>query len=225
MDIVDFHAHVLPGADHGSHSVENSLCQLKMAKECGVSRIVATPHFYPSRDTVASFKQRQVACFEKIAPLAQKMGIELVMGAETLICENIENLPGLAQICLGNSSVILLELPFNDFSREYVYSVKALLRSGFQVVLAHADRYPPDDIEVLIDCGAKIQLNADSLATLFKNRSLYRWIDMGVVVALGSDIHGNDKRAYQKFITAQKRLKKRIDLIAEASNALWADMV
>ena len=52
LDIVDFHAHVLPCADHGSSSVSTSLSQLSYAKGAGVKRIIATPHFYPHKHTL-----------------------------------------------------------------------------------------------------------------------------------------------------------------------------
>ncbi|MEE3459824.1 MAG: CpsB/CapC family capsule biosynthesis tyrosine phosphatase, partial [Candidatus Faecousia sp.] len=42
--MIDFHAHILPGADHGSDGLETSLRQLALAEEAGVDTIVATPH-------------------------------------------------------------------------------------------------------------------------------------------------------------------------------------
>lgn len=42
---LDYHAHILPGCDHGSSSVDMSLKQINMAKEAGVQTICATPHF------------------------------------------------------------------------------------------------------------------------------------------------------------------------------------
>lgn len=40
---MDFHAHILPGADHGSRDLDHSLRQLRAAKAVGVDTIVATP--------------------------------------------------------------------------------------------------------------------------------------------------------------------------------------
>lgn len=42
---LDYHAHILPGCDHGSSSVDMSLKQMDMAKEAGIQTICATPHF------------------------------------------------------------------------------------------------------------------------------------------------------------------------------------
>ena len=38
---LDYHAHILPGCDHGSSSVDMSLKQMDMAKEAGIQTICA----------------------------------------------------------------------------------------------------------------------------------------------------------------------------------------
>ena len=57
--MIDFHAHILPGADHGSDGLETSLRQLALAEEAGVDTIVATPHFYPQSDSFSEFLRRR----------------------------------------------------------------------------------------------------------------------------------------------------------------------
>ena len=69
IDIVDFHSHILPNADHGSDSLETSLKQLLLAKEFGVKRIIATPHFYPHRHTLQAFLARRNKAFEELDDL------------------------------------------------------------------------------------------------------------------------------------------------------------
>lgn len=221
MDLVDFHAHILPRADHGSSSVEDSLCQIKMAKECGVSRVVATPHFYAHRDSVDSFLARRRRCSLELFSALADSDFKIALGAEVLLCEGIEGLPGLDKLCIGESKTLLLELPFNGFEKSYIYSVRNLIQKGYDIILAHADRYPEDNIESLVDCGARLQLNADSLAHFFKRTILFTWIDMGLVVALGSDIHGTNTGAYKDFLKAQKKLGNKLDYIKQESDKLW----
>lgn len=223
MDIVDFHSHILPGADHGSSSVETSLGQLRLASSSGVQRIVATPHFYPHRDSVERFILRRSKCFDDLRAHMTDDCPSIRLGAEVLVCNNINNLPGLEQLCIAGSRILLLELPFNDFSYHYVDTVEQIIRDGYRVVLAHADRYPEENIEKMLYCGAKIQLNADSLATLLKKKHLYRWMERGKVVALGSDIHGDDAAAYKKFVVAQKKMGEYLPLIKSASDEMWSE--
>ena len=55
----DFHSHILPGIDDGSDSLETSLAMLRMEAEQGISRVVATPHFYPRYDSPEHFLKRR----------------------------------------------------------------------------------------------------------------------------------------------------------------------
>ena len=66
IDLVDFHSHILPGADHGSDSIDTTLFQLNSAMACGIDRIIATPHFYPNIHTVEDFLTRRNASYEAL---------------------------------------------------------------------------------------------------------------------------------------------------------------
>ena len=66
IDIPDFHAHILPGADHGSDSSKTSLAQLRLAADAGVKRVVATPHFYPNSHTVKDFLAKREASYQRL---------------------------------------------------------------------------------------------------------------------------------------------------------------
>ena len=220
-DIVDFHSHILPGADHGSTCLETSVAQLSLARDAGVTRIIATPHFYPHRHTLDTFLERRKLAFENLRDAGALDICDVRVGAEVLICENIELLEGIEELCIEGTRTLLLELPFLSFSESYCNTVEALILQGYEIVLAHADRYPKENIERLLSCGAKIQLNADSIATLFKKKHLYNWAENGHVVAIGSDIHNADGSAYKKFVRAQNKFLPYLDNIKKASDAIW----
>lgn len=220
MALIDFHTHIIPWADHGSSSVETSLFQLGSAFEAGVDTVVATPHFYPQYENAEKFLTRRNACYERLKQHLTEEHPNVVLGAEILICDNIETMPSLEQLCIEGTRILLIELPFTDFSDSFVYSVKMLIRQGYIVVLAHADRYSPSNIDRLVAAGAKIQLNVDSLSRLFMQPHIRRWVDDRRVVALGSDIHGSDKKAYKRFEKALKRLGDASDYIMSKAEAL-----
>ncbi len=207
--LIDFHAHILPGADHGSSSVSTTLAQLASASSHGIRRIVATPHFYPNLHNVESFIEKRDESLRLLSSAVSDDSPEIICAAEVLICNGIERLPGLEELFISGTRALLLELPFSDFQPEYCDSVDRLTGSGVDVVLAHADRYATSSIEQLLECGALIQLNADSLATVFKRKVLYDWMERGKVVAIGSDIHGADKRSYATFVRAFEKLPKK----------------
>lgn len=217
MKVIDFHAHVLPCADHGSDSLETTRTQMELSALASVDTIVATPHFYPHRHKLEDFLARREAAK---ALLSDKEKRKILLGAEVLLCDNLDKLPGLSKLCIESTRTILLELPFNDFKNSYVEVVSSLLEQGYAVVLAHAERYKCENINALREIGAKIQLNAAAVAAPFMKRHIKEWIASGDVVALGSDIHMADKSAYKRFLKAKKKLGREFENIMEKTNGL-----
>jgi protein-tyrosine phosphatase len=210
MNLIDFHAHILPGADHGSDGNGTSLAQLDYASSVGVTAVVATPHFYPHKHQVKDFLDKRAESFNELRS-AYSGNVDIILGAEVLLCENINKLPGIENLCISGTRAILIELPFSSFKHIYYETVDALIFDGFDVILAHADRYDADVIESLVSLGAKIQLNASALSTLFMKKHVRSWLDRGLVVAIGSDIHMADKKAYASYKkAANKTLKYNI---------------
>lgn len=225
FDIADFHAHILPAADHGSDSVEMSMLQLSLAKEYSVNRILATPHFYPNVHTVSSFVAARSKSAQELKAYCKPDMPEFKLGAEVLVCEGLERLPELDKLCFCGTKYLMLELPFFDFRDEYVETVSAILDSGYNVVLAHADRYPIEYIEPLIDCGVKnLQINVTSLTSLFKPRHIFKWLESGLVTMLGSDIHGVKKTYYSKFLKAKNKILEFLPYIRQNSEKIWSEI-
>ena len=97
-----------------------------------------------------------------------------------------------------------------------------MMKKGINVVLAHVDRYPKENIEMMIGVGVKyFQINAESISGLFKNKNVMRWISEDRVVALGSDIHGEDKKAYTRFVKAKSILADNICKIKDFTDEIW----
>lgn len=221
VDICDFHSHILPMADHGSTSPEHTAKQLALARTHGVCRIFATPHFYPHVEDVKSFIARVDDSYARLMAIEMDNKPEVRLGAEVLLCPGVEKLPNLERLAIRGTKTILLELPFNDFSRAHINSVASLLMDGYDIVLAHAERYDINWIEPLIDIGAKLQLNAPALTPLFVEEHIWRWVRHNCVVAIGSDIHGPDKRAYRYFNSAIKRLGKYATNVKVYTDSVW----
>ena len=219
LELIDFHAHILPKADHGSDSVEVSVAQIELAKKYGINKIVATPHFYPDKMTVDAFIKSRDAAF---ASLFEKLpsDVELRLGAEVLVCEGIFRLEGIERLCINGTRIILAELPFGYIPKDMPNTFSNLIENGFTVVLAHADRYKASVIDELAERGCFIQLNADSLVKPFAMRKYRRWITSNKVVAIGSDIHGVDENAYKNYIKAVKLIGD-FSKIASASASIF----
>lgn len=218
--IVDLHSHILPNADHGSSSVETSLFQLKSAKENGVERIFATPHFYPNIHTVEGFISKRNNAYLNLVSHLDGLP-EIKLGAEVLICNKIEKLPSLEKLFIAGTNVLLLELPFSYFDKSFVKSVKALVGNGVNVVLVHPDRYAFENVKSLIDVGARLQINASSIVTFTKNKHIFDWLDADLVLGLGSDIHERDKKAFSDLARAFDKISGRYDYVLKRSVDLW----
>ena len=62
----DIHSHILPEVDDGATDIDNAVQLLEMAKENGISDILATPHFYPSEDSLEAFLTRTKNAYNKL---------------------------------------------------------------------------------------------------------------------------------------------------------------
>jgi len=217
--LIDFHAHILPNADHGCKSVKMCLNQLEIAKSFDVGTVVATPHFYPHIHDVESFLERRERALKSIEGVPQKVGIDVIPGAEVQLCIGLDRMEGLEKLCIKNTNVLLLEIPDMPISRD-MFDTIARLNKKTNVLIAHADRYTQDVTNVLLDAGYKIQLNTDSLFDLRGRRRAKRIIDTGLVFALGSDIHGEDKVSYKHLKASEKYLGDKFPLIQERMEKL-----
>ena len=64
--MTDFHTHILPGVDDGSRSVEMSVQMLESMAKQGITRVVATPHFYAQVDSPKAFLERRTAAVSEL---------------------------------------------------------------------------------------------------------------------------------------------------------------
>ncbi len=220
---VDFHAHVLPKLDHGCSDIEMAKKQLKYEKDNGIDLVIATSHFYPHLHTVNDFleKRKQAAEILDKCIIDENIYPKVVMGAEVLLCNNLDRMPGLKDLCIDKTNVLLVELPLTkkcDVSLiDTVFRIKNEL--GIQVVLAHADRYDYKSVCRLLDRDIGIQLNVDAIFNIKTRFLCKRYVDTKMVVALGSDIHGVPEKA-NKFKKAIKILGTDADDIMRKTSEL-----
>lgn len=216
---IDFHAHILPKADHGSNGQETSLQQVALAKEAGIDILAATPHFYPTSDTAEAFLERRAKAFEELSAGLNADAPKILLGAEVQLCRGLNHLPQLGELCFRDTNVLLLELPGDFRFAQFERTLEALRYDcKLQVVIAHVDRYP-DLAAPILEAGFMGQLNASSLCSLFRKKRLYNWMEEGAIVALGSDLHGI-KTGYSEFQQAKKKLGSLYDEIMRRAQDL-----
>lgn len=224
--ITDFHAHILPGADHGSSNLNDTLGQIALMNNAGVDTIVATPHFYPNRHTAEYFFEKVEASIEKIGSIDIPRP-RICLGAEVLYCDGIDNMQDLDKFCIRGTKVLLLELPIDTWDDRLFDTVKALTEE-YKVVLAHIDRYiswQTEAIYSLLETGALAQINAQSLFYRSERKHLAPLIEAGDVCAIGSDLHKLEKKSVRCFAAAPKKLGSAYADIMQRASELIADAI
>ena len=214
--LIDFHAHILPEMDHGSDSLETSIKQIELAKQNGIRTVVATSHFYPHIHHVEEFLEAREEAYRQLEPHLN--GIEVVKGAELQLCVGLDHLDGLEKLCIGNTNVLLVEMPDMSISRE-MYETLQRLNMRHRVLIAHVDRYSEKVANQLLKERYMLQLNACA----FWGWSI-KWLtpilESGKVYALGSDIHLADRKAYVRMQRAVRRLGMQNEEIQGRMQAL-----
>ena len=207
--MIDFHSHILPNFDDGSESIEETKELLSMLINQNITNVIATPHYYPEQESVEEFLIRRKKAYEKIKDLTQN--INILLGAEVYYYEGIRRLENLKSLCIENTKVILIEMPFRKWDESMVNELIELShRYMLQVVLAHIERYLSYGnlihIERLIENGVLVQINASFINDRVTKRKALKMLKKGYVHFIGSDCHNTHSRspkigdAYQNII-------------------------
>ena len=217
---IDFHAHVLPGADHGSAGLEVSLKQIELAAQADVDVLIATPHFYPRQESPEAFFARREETAALLRENLPEKAPRLLIGSETHLCRGLHNMENLERLCVEGTKVLLLELPADFSVRAYESTVEGLLfERKMTVVLAHIDRYSPQIVNFLMELGFFAQINAEAFCRLRMRRRAAAYLSDPRIVALGSDIHGLSV-GYRDFIKMRCRIGADYDVVMKRTAQL-----
>jgi len=195
--MIDMHSHILPQIDDGSKSVQMSVEMLARLKEQSVDTVVATPHFLASKNSPEDFlRNRQEAC-DRLGSVAAD-GPQILLGAEVAYFDGIGRCNELERLCLGDSRLILVEMPCGQWTQRMVREVCDIpVQLGLQPVLAHVDRYRKSFTQYygqLSREGVLFQFNADVFNSFWSRHWALKLLRMGGLHFLGSDCHNLDKR-------------------------------
>ena len=195
-----------------------------MSDRGGIDIAVATPHFYPHLHSVSSFQRIVETSLNRMHEKNVERAPKLCIGAEVLLCENIDQLEGLDTLCIRGTNVLLLELPFTELSGPHFKAVRALLESGYTLVLAHIDRYlkeHPEYIFEFLDMGALAQINPAAMSAFGPKKIVTHLLETRQsIVAVGSDLHKASYSSIASFNKLKKALGTHYADIQERSAAL-----
>ena len=206
--LIDMHSHILPGADHGSDSLECSLAQIKKAQSIGIGTILATPHFYFHRDNVKDFLAKRAHCYRKLKEGLEENGIEMniMLAGEITLETDLASEPRLPELCIEGTNYILLEMPMQVKWTDWVYNAvyEISVKHNVRPIIAHIDRYEEKPLKKLLEMDVLPQINAASVCSIFQRRKVLKWIHEGTAKFLCSDVHTAKAPQYDAFKKALK---------------------
>lgn len=231
-NICDIHGHFLPELDDGSKSVSMSVEMLKMSREQGITRMFATPHYYPVESVSAFLSRRDRAEAALRDALAADGGSfpEFCVGAEVAYRPGIGYEQDLEKLCLGHSGYLLLELPFSRWGKEVARDIANMTSTrGVIPILAHLERYRQDRqiLSAILEQDVLVQMNAEYLLD-WKTRGVgKKLLRAGRVQLLGSDCHRTERRAPNLGQAVQwlekAGLDRQLSRLAALSNEIFEE--
>ena len=223
--MIDWHSHILPCMDDGSRSLEESLKLVRMLREQGIDTVMATPHFYANDESVEHFLQRRQNAYNTlICQLTENNihNIRILPGAEVRYYPGIKGLSDLRQLCIGETNLLLLEMPFSKWTE---YTVRELMQisnaHGVTVILAHIERYialqSRDVWCKLYENGVLMQVNASFFTELLTKRKALNLLWEGGIHFIGSDCHDLHHRP--------PKIGKAVDMIRNKFGSDFVDQL
>lgn len=196
MAMTDFHSHILPGIDDGSASVEESLNMLRQEREQGVSRVIATPHFYAWQDTPEHFlsKRNDAVNMLRKAMTAEKDLADMSVGAEVSYFRGISESEAVAAMTIQGTEYLMVEMPKAPWTNAMYEELLGLHNRGIVPIIAHVDRYirPLKTYGIparLAELPVLVQANAEFFLSPYTAPMALKLLKTGGIHLLGSDCH------------------------------------
>ena len=191
---VDMHSHLIPGVDDGAKDVADSLELINGLKELGFAHLITTPHtlqdVHPNTKEILS---KGHALLDGQLPT----GITLNLSSEYYLDEQFKNQVETNSVMPFKGNRLLIE--FSQISRPHNLedSIFELGIKGYQVVLAHPERYlffhrQFNYYERIKEMGVEFQVNALSLTPHYGKgikAIAEKLIEKGMIDFIGTDIH------------------------------------
>ncbi len=200
--MIDWHSHILPSIDDGSHHTDESIAMLKSMIEQGIDTVIATPHFYPTEvSSVESFlrgrHESEIRLREAMTSFPDLPRI--ICGAEVNYYPGISHMSGLELLTIGTGKILLLEMPFTEWTEYTIRELMEMLNDDrYTVLLAHMERYwwlqTKRTRDRLLDSNIHMQINASYLTHFSTRRKALHLLEEKYVRFIGSDAHNMTSR-------------------------------
>lgn len=204
--MVDIHTHILYGVDDGSDSKETSIYLLAQARECGIDKILLTPH--QNEEMIRTEELKEL--FLKFKEDFKSFGIDYYLGSEIYYYQNmINDLDDNKLLTLNNTKYVLVEFSTN-VKTEIANIIYDLVIRGYKPIVAHIERYSYltfDDYDEIKSSGGYIQVNSRSFENKAYKKILKYLLKNKMIDYISSDCH--NQRRDISFDYAKKLIMKK----------------
>ena len=191
----DMHSHLIPSIDDGSKSIEETIQLISALKNLGFSKIITTPHtmsdYYKNTPEIIN-KGTDEVC-EEIKK--RDLKIEFNSASEYYVDYDFIQKIGKSQFLTFGSKYLLIEFPFVDKPKDIDEIIFQLQLSGYNVVLAHPERYlyyTDKELKKFIKKGVLLQLNLLSITGYYSKKvrkNAEKLINEDMISFVGTDCH------------------------------------
>lgn len=192
---VDIHSHLIPYIDDGAEDYDESIDLIRSFKEIGFSKIVTTPHVmsdcYPNdTDSILSGLVNLKKELEK-----ENIDVDISAAAEYYVDFEFQKQIKNKNFLVFGDNYILIEFPFVGVPNEINEIIFNLQLQGYNVILAHPERYmyyDVKDLQNLKERGVSLQINLLSLIGYYSSEvknNAARLINKGLVDFVATDCH------------------------------------
>lgn len=197
--MVDIHCHILPEVDDGAWDMEAAVAMARIARDCGVNKIITTPHFKgepQSLEAVGLFLHQRRLLQSRLK--REKIDVELLPGAEVLCVPQTLELARMGRLpTLGPGRYVLTEFYFDASAGFMDETLRSMQELGYLPVVAHPERYgavqrDPELVRSWFHRGIVLQVNKGSVLGAFGRRAedtAVRMLCRGHVHIIASDAH------------------------------------
>jgi len=198
-NLVDLHAHILPGLDDGPEDLSGSLKILEALEAMGFGHVFATPHY-----RLYSWEGIRPETVEKgvrdVAVAASDMGIgvNLLPGMEF---DLDETLPDRVSAVPGGAGHLLVDVGFWGVPRDLSGLLGKVMDIGAEVILVHPERNKElcrlrKELSGLIASGVRLLGNIGSFSGMYGQnvkRDARVLLEEGLYWGMASDIHSHEQ--------------------------------
>ena len=204
------HCHLLPQVDDGSSSIDESLEVMAVMKEVGFDEIRLTPHYQSTRypNTESDILERYKKFKDAVEAHGYGDRLPAIKGVsgEYRIDDGFQEYVEAGSMLVTRFSdkkrcaekgMLLVEFSLHSAAMDYGKVIFDLLMDGYDIILAHPERYPYLNIHSKVmerfkEQGVYFQTNILSLDGFYGEepcKKAFDYIEAGWIDFLGTDMH------------------------------------